>query len=129
MSTIISQSTPLVAFSERRPLRLAYFVSHPIQYQALLLRRLAKENDIDLTVFFSSNISVRGCVDPGFGVPVKWDVPVLEGYRSESLPVLKDTERLGPWKPLNYGIRRAQEAAAGNIRFLGFRNQTELPRF
>lgn len=93
-------------FSERRPLRLAYFVSHPIQYQAPLLRRIAQEKDIDLKVFFSSNLSVRGYRDPGFGVAVKWDVPLLEGYKHEFLPVLRDAGELGPLKPLNYGIRR-----------------------
>lgn len=94
------------AFSSRRPLRLAYFVSHPIQYQAPLLRRIAQEPDIDLKVFFSSNLSVRGYIDPGFGVSVKWDIPLLEGYKHEFLPVLRDAEQLGPWKPLNYGIGR-----------------------
>lgn len=93
-------------FSVERPLRLGYFVSHPIQYQAPLLRRIAQEKDIELTVFFSSNLSVRGYVDPGFGVPVKWDVPLLEGYRHQFLPVIKDSDQLGPWKPMNYGIRR-----------------------
>ena len=100
------QSTRPRAFSGRRPLRLAYFVSHPIQYQAPLLRRIAQEKDIDLKVFFSSNFSVRGYLDPGFGVPVKWDIPLLEGYRYEFLPVLRDTEKPGPLRPLNYGIRR-----------------------
>lgn len=71
-----------------------------------MLRRIAKERDIDLKVFFSSNISVRSYRDPGFGVAFKWDVPLLEGYNYEFLPVLKDTNRLGPWKPVNYGIRR-----------------------
>lgn len=94
------------AFSPQRPLRLAYFVSHPIQYQAPLLRRIAQEKDLALKVFFSSNISVRGYLDPGFGVAVKWDVPLLEGYRHEFLPVLRDAEQLGPCKPLNYGIGR-----------------------
>ncbi len=93
-------------FSAERPLRLAYFVSHPIQYQAPLLRRIAREKDIDLKVFFSSNMSVRGYRDPGFGVSVKWDVPLLDGYKHEFLPVLRDTDQLGPLKPVNYGIRR-----------------------
>ena len=35
--------------------RLAYLVSHPIQYQAPLLRRIAQEPDIELTVFFGSD--------------------------------------------------------------------------
>jgi len=93
-------------FTERRPLRLAYFVSHPIQYQAPLLRRIAKEEDIHLKVFFSSDISIRSYLDPGFGVPVKWDVPLLGGYDHEFLPVLRDAEKLGPLKPMNYGVRR-----------------------
>ena len=47
-------------------MRLAYFVSHPIQYQAPLLRRIAEDPSIDLTVFFASDISVREHFDPGF---------------------------------------------------------------
>jgi glycosyltransferase involved in cell wall biosynthesis len=90
-----------------RPLRLAYFVSHPIQYQAPLLRRIAQEPDIDLHVFFSSDHSVRGYVDEGFGVKVEWDVPLLEGYRSEFLPRLREGG-LAPGfaRPLNGGIFR-----------------------
>jgi glycosyltransferase involved in cell wall biosynthesis len=87
-----------------RTLRLAYFVSHPIQYQAPLLRRIALEPDIDLKVLFSSDISVRGHVDPGFGVPVKWDVPLLAGYRHEFLPRTRNTGDLSFFWPLNSGI-------------------------
>ena len=73
-----------------KKVRLAYLVSHPIQYQAPLLRRIAQEPDIDLTVFFGSDFSVRGYKDEGFGVGVKWDVPLLDGYKHEFLPVLRD---------------------------------------
>ena len=74
--------------SENERVRLAYLVSHPIQYQAPLLRRIAREPEIDLTVFFGSDFSVKGYKDEGFGgVGVKWDVPLLEGYRHEFLPV------------------------------------------
>ncbi|MGH9595405.1 MAG: hypothetical protein ACRD3K_01275 [Edaphobacter sp.] len=62
-------------------MRLAYLVSHPIQYQAPLLRRIAQEPDIDLTVFFGSDFSVHGYRDKGFGFGVEWDVPLLYGYR------------------------------------------------
>lgn len=84
--------------------RLAYLVSHPIQYQAPLLRRIAQEPDIELTVFFGSDFSVRGYKDDGFGVGVKWDVPLLNGYRHEFLPKLRDTNSTSPVSPLNYGI-------------------------
>ena len=84
--------------------RLAYLVSHPIQYQAPLLRRIAQEPDIDLTVLFGSDFSVRGYQDQGFGVDVKWDVPLVEGYRHEFLPGLRDGADVGPFSPLSYGI-------------------------
>ena len=88
----------------QRRVRLAYIVSHPIQYQAPLLRRIAQEPDIDLTVFFGSDFSVRGYQDEGFGVDVKWDVPLLDGYRYEFLPVLHDDGTQTITTPLNHGI-------------------------
>jgi glycosyltransferase involved in cell wall biosynthesis len=79
-------------------------VSHPIQYQAPLLRRLAQEPDIALTVLFGSDFSVRGYKDEGFGVEVRWDVPLLEGYTSEFLPALRDTGRVGATSPVSRGL-------------------------
>jgi glycosyltransferase involved in cell wall biosynthesis len=87
-----------------KSVKVAYLVSHPIQYQAPLLRRIAQELDIELTVFFGSNFSVQQYVDKGFGVDVKWDVPLLEGYRHEFLPSIWDKRRTGPTAQLNYGI-------------------------
>jgi glycosyltransferase involved in cell wall biosynthesis len=89
---------------EREKVRLAYLVSHPIQYQAPLLRRIAQEPDIDLTVFFGSDFSVRGYKDEGFGVGVKWDVPLLDGYCYEFLPSLRDTATVSVASPLSRGI-------------------------
>lgn len=61
-------------------LRLAYFVSHPIQYQAPLLRLIAADPDIDLKVFFYSDFSLKAYEDRGFGQLIEWDVPLIEGY-------------------------------------------------
>ena len=87
-----------------RPVRLAYLVSHPIQYQVPLLRRIALEKDIELTVLYGSDFSVRGYQDDGFLVEVKWDLPLLEGYRYEFLPLLRDIGTQTITSPLNYGI-------------------------
>ena len=87
------------------PVRVAYFVSHPIQYQAPLLRSIAQQPDIHLTTFFSSDSSVRGYLDKGFGVRVQWDVPLLEGYKYEFLPRIRDTDNPTQFaKPINWGI-------------------------
>jgi len=60
--------------------KLAYFVSHPIQYQAPLLRMIAADPDIELKVFFYSDFSLEGYQDSGFGKVVKWDTPLTDGY-------------------------------------------------
>jgi len=103
-----------------RTVRLAYLVSHPIQYQAPLLARIAREPGIDLTVFFTSDHSLRPFLDPGFGVEVSWDIPLLEGYRSHFLPrhfgvaPLKD---VSTFSPISRGIRRALTHTDGSPAF------------
>lgn len=92
------------AASAHRRLRVAYLVTHPIQYQAPLLRLLSAEPDIDLTVFFQSDLSVNGYHDPGFGRTVRWDVPLLEGYRFEFLPSFSGRDRVDRLMPISYGI-------------------------
>ncbi len=103
--------------SNERRVRLAYLVSHPIQYQAPLLRRIAQEPDIDLTVFFGSDFSIRGYRDDGFGVGVKWDIPLLEGYRYEFLPKLRDTSTTSVTSPLNYGLLNRLRGNENRPRF------------
>jgi glycosyltransferase involved in cell wall biosynthesis len=85
-------------------IRLAYLVTHPIQYQAPLLRRVAADPDIDLHVFFGSDFSVKRHVDGGFGQVIEWDVPLLDGYahsflplRGWALPAGRDPSFRRPW--------------------------------
>lgn len=85
-------------------LRIAYLLSHPIQYQSPLLRDLAAQHELDLTVLYTSDFSLRSYHDQGFGVPVEWDVPLLGGYRHEVLPRLLDGTTVSFARPLNYGI-------------------------
>lgn len=86
-------------------MRIAYFVSHPIQYQAPLLRRIAREPDIELMVFFSNDHSIKGYADPGFGgVQVQWDIPLLEGYAHEFLPGVGKKDDIGTFHPISQGI-------------------------
>lgn len=87
-----------------RKLRLAYLVSHPIQYQAPLLARISSEPGIDLTVLFCSDLSVREYQDAEFNASFKWDVPLLEGYQYEFLPALGAKNRLSYWRPFTTGL-------------------------
>src|SRR5256885_15132106 len=87
-------------------LRLAYLVSHPIQYQAPLLRRIATEPGIDLTVLFLSDMSTRSYRDRGFGTTVEWDVDLLGGFRHEFLRAFGPTSRVTRSRPWSTGLGR-----------------------
>ena len=69
--------------SEKAPgtlCKLVVFATHPIQYQVPIWRALSSTPGLDLKVFYFSDHSVRGGLDDGFGVPVAWDQPMLDGY-------------------------------------------------
>jgi glycosyltransferase involved in cell wall biosynthesis len=82
-----------------------------------LLRRIALEPDIDLTVLFGSNFSVRGYKDLGFGVEVAWDTPLLDGYRSEFLRPWRDTGQVSPTTPISRGVYRRLQQKDGSPAF------------
>jgi len=73
------------ALGSRRPYRVAVLASHVIQYQGPLYQLLAKHPAIELTVLFCSRQGLQSYRDQGFGQQVKWDVPLLDGYRSHFL--------------------------------------------
>ena len=107
--------------------RVAYLVSHPIQYQAPLLRHLTGHGDLDLTVFFMSDFSLHNYRDPGFGAEVAWDVPLLDGYRSEFLPSIGGKGRVSALRPFHTGL--AQRLTRGRFDALwmhGYAHLTNL---
>lgn len=65
--------------------RLLYLVSHPIQYQAPLLRKLHTEAGFSLRVLFERVDTTAGYLDPGFGTQVQWDVPLRDGFDNVAL--------------------------------------------
>jgi glycosyltransferase involved in cell wall biosynthesis len=69
-----------------QPVRVAHLVSHPIQYFAPLYRELASRPEIDLTVYFYSDATVRDFYSPEFERTIRWDTPLLDGYRSRFCP-------------------------------------------
>lgn len=89
------------------PYRVAFLASHPAQYQAPLLARIAADPGIDLTAFFCSNHSTHSFVDRGFARVVTWDVPLLGGYDHVFLPAVGDARTIGTIRPWTYGIARA----------------------
>ena len=61
--------------------RVAVLNTHPIQYFAPLYAYIqAHCPDIDLTVIYFSDSSIRGEFDTGFGEKIAWDMDLLHGY-------------------------------------------------
>lgn len=60
--------------------------SHPVQYMAPLLRRMARHPQLDLSVAYCSLRSAQPAHDPGFNTTVQWDIPLLEGYSWKEIP-------------------------------------------
>jgi glycosyltransferase involved in cell wall biosynthesis len=89
-----------------RPFKLAYFVSHPIQYQAPLLKKISEHPEVDLNVFFLSDISTHLFYDTGFNSAIKWDTPLLEGYKSKFIQSYQYSRNRGFWNPFVFGVRQ-----------------------
>ena len=62
--------------------RLGIFMSHPIQYQVSLLRDISNHDGIDLLVNFYWDFGINESYDPEFGSRIKWDLPLLDGYKA-----------------------------------------------
>jgi glycosyltransferase involved in cell wall biosynthesis len=56
--------------------------SHPIQYFAPLYNYLTRQ-DIKCKVWYLSDETISGSFDKEFGVKLKWDIPLLDGYEYE----------------------------------------------
>jgi glycosyltransferase involved in cell wall biosynthesis len=88
-------------------IKVAYIVTHPIQYQAPLLRLLAASGEIELKVFFLSDFSLHAHHESAFAQTFKWDVNLTDGYEWEVLPRLGigSSTPLRPWWPVS-GMKR-----------------------
>ena len=60
--------------------RVLLICSHPVQYAASHFRQMARHPKLDILVAYLSLQGAEKGLDPGFGVEVKWDVPLLDGY-------------------------------------------------
>jgi glycosyltransferase involved in cell wall biosynthesis len=107
------------------PIRLSILVSHPIQHFAPWHRELAKRTEIDLKVYFYCDWGVKNYLDPDFGTHVQWDVPLLEGYSNEFLPIARRPERLSFWEVDNPSVASALDRFQPDVvKIFGYAHRT-----
>lgn len=83
--------------------KLAIVATHPIQYFSPWFRDIADNGDVSLRVFYLWDFGVESRMDPGFRMPIQWDIPLLSGYEHEFVPNHSrrpGTDRtMGLWNP------------------------------
>ena len=90
-----------------RKYKLAYFVTHPIQYQAPLLKELSERKEIELKVFFVRDFSLDVHVLQDFPDGAEWDTPLLSGYEYSFLSKIFNSDASGFFIPIVYGFKKA----------------------
>lgn len=75
-----TMTAPVVPLRSEKKLRALVLSSHPTQYSSPLWRRMARHPRLDVLVAYCSLDGVESYLDSGFGVPVEWDVPLLQDY-------------------------------------------------
>jgi glycosyltransferase involved in cell wall biosynthesis len=90
-----------------KPKKVAFVISHPIQYFAPLLAEINKIPEINFKVYYCSDHGVAQKVDKEFGRVVTWDIPILEGYAYEFVPNTSSNPSVTDfWGLVNFDILR-----------------------
>lgn len=87
--------------------RLAAFFSHPTQHHSAMFQYLAKNDDIDLEVYYYDPGSLGGMFDPGYGNNAAWDVDLTSGVQARVLANVFRGREVHPFRQLNLGVLRA----------------------
>jgi glycosyltransferase involved in cell wall biosynthesis len=72
--------------NRKRPVRVGFINTHPIQYFAPLYAYLNRAEGLSITALYLSDYSIRGARDRAFGQVVKWDIDLLSGYHVRFVP-------------------------------------------
>ncbi|MER8701686.1 glycosyltransferase family 4 protein [Mesorhizobium sp. M1273] len=94
---IIAQRLDIIERSDPPPIayRVAFVCTHPVQYVAPLFAYLSKYANIEVTALYLSDFSIRGEHDRGFGQSIKWDIDLLQGYKSQFLGSAAARRKIG----------------------------------
>jgi glycosyltransferase involved in cell wall biosynthesis len=66
--------------------RVLLLCEHPVQYNGMLWSLQARHPKLDPLIAYCSLRGAESAVHPEFGVEIKWDVPLLEGYQWTLIP-------------------------------------------
>lgn len=94
--TSVKTQSAAPAVSEKK-MRVLLLCSHPTQYGSPMWRRMSQHPQLGALVAYCSLEGAEAHVDPGFGVEVAWDVPLLDGYSWVKLKNVSPRPAVGPF--------------------------------
>ncbi len=90
---------------DEKKARVLLLCSHPTQYSSPMWRRFSKDPNLEVLVAYCGLQGAQPHVDPGFGVEVSWDLPLLDDYPWVEIKNISPTAaRNGFFSLINPGI-------------------------
>jgi len=117
-SRMQSMAPKLLNKGERPKTKFAAVISHPIQHYSPLFRALNQLDDIDVHVIYFCDLGTGDDLDHGFGVKVKWDVPLLDGYEHSFLKTNFVPNTFGFWEMSSSNVRKQLDQIAPDVIWL-----------
>ncbi len=108
--------------------RLAIVLSHPIQYYAPIFSLLNKTGKCKLKVFYTYSQGQESIKDKDFRMDVKWDIPLLEGYKYTFVKNCSKSPKLSNFKGIHCPtlISEIEQWAATHLIIFGWNYQAHL---
>lgn len=66
-------------------MKIAFVITHPIQYYVPLLKGLSAMDGLEIKVFYTWGKDSVKKFDPAYNKVIEWDIPLMEGYDFEFL--------------------------------------------
>ena len=104
-------------------LRVLLLCTHPVQYGSPMWRLMAQRPELEILVAYCSLEGAEAHIDPGFGVEVAWDIPLLDGYAWVQLKNVSPRPAIGGFFGLiNPGVWRLMRSGKFDavVMFTGY---------
>ena len=74
--------------------KLGVMEFNPVQYRTPLYQRIEQRGNVELDVLFLSDYGFTTYIDPGFGIPVAWNIDLLSDYTHSFLAKQDSAHRI-----------------------------------
>jgi len=84
--------------------KIAIFATNASQYHVPIYQALARDSSIELSVFYSTDLGIKGFYDKQSNSYVEWDIDLSSGYNFMVFKNLASRENRGFFRAINFGV-------------------------